>query len=81
MKLKIKVEEKTGEFEYQETVNSKKISADTQEISMVEQELEQDVNITFGENIQSGIYRVVVELYDEYGELRTQDYVSFVTIK
>ena len=80
MKIKIKAVERTGEFEYKETANSKnKIDIDTTELNVVdEKDVEQNINITFKKELQKGTYRILVELYDEFGELRTSDYVNFI---
>ena len=80
MKIKIKAVERTGEFEYKETTNSQnKISIYTPEIDTANKTgLEQNVNITFKEDLKSGTYRILIELYDEYGHYRTCDYVNFI---
>ena len=69
MKIKIKAVERTGEFEYKETANSQNtISIDTTEIDTANKNsLEQNVNVTFKNGLKSGTYRILVELYDEYG--------------
>lgn len=41
-------------------------------------ELEQNVNVTFKDSLKAGTYRILVELYDEYGYYRTCDYVNFI---
>ena len=41
-------------------------------------DVEQNINITFKKELQKGTYRILVELYDEFGELRTSDYVNFI---
>ena len=81
MKVKVKAIERTGEFEYKETSNSKnKISIDTTELNVGNaKELDKDINITFKEGLNIGTYRILVELYDEYGQLKTSDYVNFIT--
>ena len=80
MKIKVKAVERTGEFEYTETTNSKnKISIDNMELDVGDaQNLEKDVNITFKEGLNAGVYRILIELYDEYGQLKTSDYVNFI---
>ena len=80
MQIKIKAVERTGEFEYKETTNStKQISIDTTKIDIANKDsLEQNINITFKSGLQSGTYRILVELYDEYGQFRTSDYVNFI---
>ena len=80
MKIKIKAVERTGEFEYKETSNSKnKIDIDTIELNAVdEKNVEQNINITFKKELKKGTYRILVELYDEFDELRTSDYVNFI---
>ena len=80
MKIKIMAVERTGEFEYKETNNSKnKISIDVSEIDLADQtNVEQDINIIFNKNINSGTYRILVGLYDEFDDLKTFDYVNFI---
>lgn len=80
MKIKIKAVERTGEFEYTETTNSQnKISINAPEIDTTNKnELEQNVNVTFKDSLKAGTYRILVELYDEYGYYRTCDYVNFI---
>ena len=80
MKIKIKAVERTGEFEYTETTNSQnKISINALEIDTTNKnELEQNVNVTFKDSLKAGTYRILVELYDEYGYYRTCDYVNFI---
>ncbi|MDO4282626.1 MAG: hypothetical protein Q4D02_03240 [Clostridia bacterium] len=83
MKMKLKAVERTGEFIYSETDNSKdKIKVETVEINTTNQSsIEQDINITFSNDINVGTYRILVELYDEYDELRTLDYVNFIVFE
>ena len=80
MKIKIKAVERTGEFEYKETNNSQnKIDINMPEIDTTNKnELEQNVNVTFKDSLKAGTYRILVELYDEYGQFRTCDYVNFI---
>ena len=79
MKIKIKAVERTGEFEYKETTNSSnKINIDTTEIETISNNIEQDINITFESDLKQGTYRILVEMYDEYEQLRTYDYVNFI---
>ena len=80
MKIKVKAVKRTGEFEYQETSNSKNnISIETTELNVGDaKNLDQDINITFKEGLNTGTYRILVELYDEYGQLRASDYVNFI---
>lgn len=80
MKIKIKAVERTGEFEYKETGNSKnKIDIDTIELNAIDKkDVEQNINITFKKELKKGTYRILVELYDEFDELRTSDYVNFI---
>lgn len=80
MKIKIKAVERTNEFEYIETENSKnKIDIETKEINLEEKStLEKDVTVTFNKEAKLGTYRIIVELYDEYEKLRTYDYVNFI---
>lgn len=80
MKIKVKAVKRTGEFEYQETSNSKNnISIETTELNVGdEKNLDQDINITFKEGLNTGTYRILIELYDEYGQLRASDYVNFI---
>ena len=66
-KIKIKAVEKTGEFEYKETNNSKKIVIEKQEIYALNQrKIEQNLNIIFSKNLQKGTYKILVEICDEY---------------
>lgn len=80
MKIKIKAIERTGEFEYQETTNSKnKITLEKTEININEtNEGEQDIKVTFQKGISKGTYRIKVELRDEYDNIKTMDYVNFI---
>ena len=80
MKIKIKAIERTGEFEYQETTNSKnKITLEKTEININEtNEGEQDIKVTFQKGISKGTYRIQVELSDEYDNIKTSDYVNFI---
>ena len=80
MKLKVNTLERTWEFEYTETQNSKNnIIIDlTEQTLKDETNLEKDVNITFKNGIKKGTYRILVELYDEYDKLKTADYVDFI---
>ena len=79
-KVKVKAIERIGEFEYKEASNSKnKISIDTTELNIGNEEsLEQNINIVFKNGLQAGTYRILAELYDEYGQFRTSDYVDFI---
>ena len=79
MKIKIRAVERTGEFEYKETANSSnKIDIDTTEIETINNNVEQDINITFESGLKQGTYRILVELYDEYNQLKTYDYINFI---
>lgn len=80
MKLKVNTLERTWEFEYTETQNSKNnIIIDlTEQTLKDETNLEKDVNITFKNGIKKGTYRILVELYDEYDKLKIADYVDFI---
>ena len=80
MKIKIKAIERTGEFEYQETTNSKnKITLEKTEININEtNEGEQDIKVTFQKGISKGTYRIQAELRDEYDNIKTMDYVNFI---
>ena len=80
MKIKVKAVERIGEFEYKDTTNSNdKINIDKTEINVENEEnLEQNINIIFKAGVNAGTYRILVELYDEYGQIKTSDYVNFI---
>lgn len=82
-KIKVKALERTSPFTYEETQNSRKISTTLEgnEISEITSILEaQSINLSFGEELEVGTYRIVFELYDRYNRKITETFVNFIVI-
>ena len=74
--VNITILEKTGEFQYSETDNTKKIILDKSNVSgTIDGQI---VKATFGEKLNSGTYRILFELYDKYGTKKSEDFVNFI---
>ena len=71
--------EKTGKFDYTCTSNSKKITC-TGEKSFTTTNTEKSnvITVKFAEDIKEGTYRIKFELYDKYGNKKTENYANFV---
>ena len=74
--VNITILEKTGEFQYSETDNTKKITLDKSNVSGTIDG--QTVRVTFGEKLNSGTYRILFELYDRYGTKKSEDFANFI---
>ena len=82
-KAKIKILEKTGEFEYENITNSSKIKvkSSNQEITEIANLANaQQLQLNFAKGVGKGTYRVVFELYDDYGNKITETYLNFIVI-
>jgi hypothetical protein len=80
-KVKIKVLEKTGEFEYAQTDNSKKIKikvdgVETDEITKLSDTNE--VTVNFADSVEEGTYKIVFELYCDQDVKKTESIVNFI---
>ena len=73
--------EKTGKFDYTSTSNSKKIIC-TGETSFATTDTEKSnvITVKFAEDIKEETYRIKFELYDKYGNKRTENYANFVVV-
>lgn len=73
--------EKTGKFDYTSTSNSKKIIC-TGETSFATTDTEKSnvITVKFAEDIKEGTYRIKFELYDKYGNKKTENYANFVVV-
>jgi len=82
-KVKIIALEKTGEFTYEETENSKKIITKLESVS-VEQITSlaesQEISIIFEDDIQIGTYRIKFELSDKYNENKQECIINFIVL-
>ena len=82
-KVKITALEKTGEFTYEETENSKKIITKLESVS-VEQITSlaesQEILIIFEDDIQIGTYRIKFELSDKYNENKQECIINFIVL-
>ena len=74
--VNITILEKTGEFQYSETGNTKKITLDKSNVSGTIDG--QTVGVTFDQKLNTGIYRILFELYDKYGTKKSEDFVNFI---
>ena len=72
--IKMKLLERTGQFKYEETSNSKKISA------TVNGTATQNIEVNFAKSMKLGTYRVVFELYNENNKKLTETFVNFIVI-
>lgn len=87
-KVKISVLEKTGDFDYTVTESSKKMQISSAEnltftggVAEINLNATQDFNVVFANTMQEGTYRILFEVYDEFGGKKTEDWANFIIVE
>ena len=70
--VKVSVVEKTSDFDYSATENSKKIT--------VNDNGDGSYNVTFSDSLDVGTYRVIFELFDKYGNKMSENFANFIVV-
>ena len=53
----------------------------TLHLSATLNEQSQTITVSFGSNVPKGTYRILFELYDGYGNKKTESFVNFIVLK
>ena len=82
--VKLTVLEKTGEFQYVETSDCSEIiltinDNETKEITGLQST--QNIKVHFNENLKEGTYRILFELFDKYGNKKSENLINFIVKK
>lgn len=70
--VKVSVVEKTSNFDYSATENSKKIT--------VNDNGDGSYKVTFSDSLDVGTYRVIFELFDKYGNKMSENFANFIVV-
>ena len=70
--VKVSVVEKTSDFDYSATENSKKIT--------VNDNGDGSYKVAFSDSLDVGTYRVVFELFDKYGNKMSENFANFIVV-
>ena len=70
--VKVSVVEKTSDFDYSATENSKKIT--------VNDNGDGSYKVAFSDSLDVGTYRVIFELFDKYGNKMSENFANFIVV-